>query len=140
MARSRSNDIKLNGFFGGAFMGDMASFSSRGPVKGLGQVKPDISAPGVQVLAACPPASLLGALAAAANPLSRTTSDRWHVDGYAAYCGRSRFDQASASGLVARRCSHRAHQYRDEHAQSDAAAAKPMDRTLPTRSSRKAVG
>lgn len=64
------NDIKLNGFLGGSFMGDMASFSSRGPVRGLGQIKPDISAPGVAVLAACPPASLLGALAAAANPTS----------------------------------------------------------------------
>ncbi|MGZ5434962.1 MAG: S8 family serine peptidase [Pyrinomonadaceae bacterium] len=64
------NEIKLNGFLGGTFMGDMASFSSRGPVRGLGQIKPDISAPGVAVLAACPPASLLGALAAAANPTS----------------------------------------------------------------------
>lgn len=64
------NNIKLNGFFGGTFMGEMASFSSRGPVRGLGQIKPDISAPGVAVLAACPPASLLGALAAAANPTS----------------------------------------------------------------------
>ena len=51
-------------------MGDMASFSSRGPVRGLGQIKPDISAPGVAVLAACPPASLLGALAAVANPMT----------------------------------------------------------------------
>ena len=64
------NDVTLNGFLGGSFMGDMASFSSRGPVRGLGQIKPDISAPGVAVLAACPPASLLGALAAAANPTS----------------------------------------------------------------------
>ncbi|MFZ0750024.1 MAG: S8 family serine peptidase [Pyrinomonadaceae bacterium] len=64
------NEINLNGFLGGTFMGDMASFSSRGPVRGLGQIKPDISAPGVAVLAACPPASLLGALAAAANPTS----------------------------------------------------------------------
>jgi subtilisin family serine protease len=52
------------------FMGDIASFSSRGPVQGLGQVKPDITAPGVQVLAACPPASFLGALAVAASPTS----------------------------------------------------------------------
>jgi subtilisin family serine protease len=64
------NNITLNGFLGGTFMGEMASFSSRGPVRGLGQIKPDISAPGVAVLAACPPASLLGALAAAANPTS----------------------------------------------------------------------
>ncbi|HYH87083.1 MAG TPA: S8 family serine peptidase, partial [Pyrinomonadaceae bacterium] len=45
-----------------AFMGEMGGFSSRGPVRGLGQVKPDISAPGVAVLAAVPPASLLGAI------------------------------------------------------------------------------
>lgn len=45
-----------------AFMGEMGDFSSRGPVRGLGQVKPDISAPGVAVLAAVPPASLLGAI------------------------------------------------------------------------------
>src|ERR1700686_1890446 len=52
------------------FMGDIATFSSRGPVLGYGQVKPDVSAPGVQVLAACPPASVLGALAVAASPTS----------------------------------------------------------------------
>jgi len=62
--------IRMNPTFSDTFMGDMASFSSRGPVRGLGQVKPDISAPGVHVLAACPPASVLGALAVAANPLS----------------------------------------------------------------------
>ncbi len=45
------------------FSPDMAEFSSRGPVEGFGQVKPDISAPGVQVLAAVPPASVLGGLA-----------------------------------------------------------------------------
>ncbi len=64
------NQITLNGFFGGSFMGEMASFSSRGPVRGLGQIKPDVSAPGVAVLAACPPGSLLGALAVVANPTS----------------------------------------------------------------------
>ena len=52
------------------FMGDVAAFSSRGPVQGYGQVKPDVSAPGVQVLAACPPASFLGALAVVASPTS----------------------------------------------------------------------
>ena len=62
--------IRMQPFFSTEFMGEMAGFSSRGPVLGLGQVKPDISAPGVQVYAACPPASLLGALAAAANPLT----------------------------------------------------------------------
>src|SRR5436190_3805452 len=62
--------IRMQPFFSTEFMGEMAGFSSRGPVQGLGQVKPDISAPGVQVYAACPPGSLLGALAAVANPLT----------------------------------------------------------------------
>lgn len=62
--------IRMNPLFSETFMGDMAGFSSRGPVRGFGQVKPDISAPGVQVLAGVPPASLLGALAAADNPLT----------------------------------------------------------------------
>ena len=62
--------IRMQPFFSSEFMGEMAGFSSRGPVQGLGQVKPDVSAPGVQVFAACPPASLLGALATAANPLT----------------------------------------------------------------------
>ena len=62
--------IRMQPFFSSEFMGEMAGFSSRGPVKGLGQVKPDISAPGVQVLAATAPASLLGALAIVANPLT----------------------------------------------------------------------
>jgi subtilisin family serine protease len=55
--------IRMNPTFSDTFVGDMASFSSRGPVRGLGQVKPDISAPGVAVFAAVPPASLLGGLA-----------------------------------------------------------------------------
>ncbi|HEY6189054.1 MAG TPA: S8 family serine peptidase [Pyrinomonadaceae bacterium] len=62
--------IRMNPTFSDSFMGEMAGFSSRGPVQGLGQIKPDVSAPGVQVLAAVPPASLLGALAAAASPTS----------------------------------------------------------------------
>jgi subtilisin family serine protease len=62
--------IRMNPTFSDTFMGEMAGFSSRGPVLGLGQVKPDISAPGVQVLAAVPPASLLGALSAVASPTS----------------------------------------------------------------------
>jgi minor extracellular serine protease Vpr len=57
--------IRLNRFVSDSFMGEMAGFSSRGPVVGLGQVKPDVSAPGVTVLAACPPGSVLGILAAA---------------------------------------------------------------------------
>jgi len=58
------------------FMGDIAGFSNWGPVRGLGQVKPDISAPGVQVLAAVPPASLIGGLAA-----STLDPQYYHLDG-----------------------------------------------------------
>jgi subtilisin family serine protease len=45
----------------------MADFSSRGPVQGFGQVKPDISAPGVDILAAVPPASAIAALSLGAQ-------------------------------------------------------------------------
>ncbi|HEV2915638.1 MAG TPA: S8 family serine peptidase, partial [Pyrinomonadaceae bacterium] len=62
--------IRMNPFLSDKFMGEMAGFSSRGPVRGFGQIKPDVSAPGVAVLAAVPPGSLLGALAAAASPTS----------------------------------------------------------------------
>ena len=55
--------IRINPFLGTTFVGQMAAFSSRGPVQGFGQVKPDVSAPGVNILAAMPPASTLGALA-----------------------------------------------------------------------------
>ncbi len=48
----------------------MASFSSQGPVQGFGQVKPDVSAPGVNILAAAPPASALSALSAGENGLN----------------------------------------------------------------------
>ena len=41
--------IRINPFFGTTFQGQMAGFSSRGPVQGFGQVKPDLSAPGVNV-------------------------------------------------------------------------------------------
>ena len=37
------------------FLPQMAGFSSRGPVQGLGQVKPDVAAPGVDVLSATTP-------------------------------------------------------------------------------------
>lgn len=73
----------------GAFRADIAGFSSRGPVTGFGQVKPDLSAPGVDVLAAVPPASVLGALAAAENgvnygAVSGTSMASPHVAGIAA--------------------------------------------------------
>jgi len=45
----------------------MATFSSMGPVQGFGQVKPDVTAPGVNILAAAPPASALAALGAGEN-------------------------------------------------------------------------
>ncbi|HEX8148188.1 MAG TPA: S8 family serine peptidase [Pyrinomonadaceae bacterium] len=59
-----------------SFSPDMAGFSSRGPVRGFGQVKPDVSAPGVAVLAAVPPGSLLGAIGALEG-----TPNYAHVDG-----------------------------------------------------------
>lgn len=68
--------IRMNPTFSDTFMGDMADFSSRGPVRGLGQVKPDISAPGVQVFAAVPPASLIGGLAA-----TTTEPNYYRLDG-----------------------------------------------------------
>ncbi len=45
--------------------GEIAGFSSRGPVAGLGQIKPDLAAPGEAIVAAVPPASMMGGLAAA---------------------------------------------------------------------------
>jgi hypothetical protein len=59
-----------------SFDASMAGFSSRGPVRGFGQVKPDVSAPGVAVLAAVPPGSLLGAIGALEG-----TPNYAHVDG-----------------------------------------------------------
>lgn len=44
--------IRMNPFLTDVFVGETASFSSRGPVLGLGQVKPDVTAPGVAVLSA----------------------------------------------------------------------------------------
>lgn len=44
--------IRMNPYLTNVFVGETASFSSRGPVLGLGQVKPDVTAPGVEVLSA----------------------------------------------------------------------------------------
>jgi subtilisin family serine protease/PKD repeat protein len=55
-----THPIRLNSFYSDITLN---SSSSRGPVAGFGQVKPDITAPGTSILAAVPPASLLGALA-----------------------------------------------------------------------------
>ncbi len=68
--------IRMNPFSSSTFIGGMGDFSSRGPVKGLGQVKPDVSAPGVAVLAAVPPASVLGAIGTLEN-----TPQYAHLDG-----------------------------------------------------------
>jgi len=77
--------IRLNPFFNNTFVGEMAGFSSRGPVLGFGQVKPDVTAPGVDVLAAVPPASLLGALSAGSyGAISGTSMSSPHVAGVAA--------------------------------------------------------
>ncbi len=47
--------IRISPPDGSMFLPLMAGFSSRGPVRGLGQVKPDVAAPGVDVLAATTP-------------------------------------------------------------------------------------
>lgn len=77
--------IRMNPFFNDTFVGELAGFSSRGPVRGFGQVKPDVSAPGVDVLAAVPPASLLGALSLGNyGSISGTSMSGPHVAGVAA--------------------------------------------------------
>ena len=76
--------IRMNPDFSFPFVGETAIFSSRGPVQGFGQVKPDISAPGVNILAAMPPASLLGALAQGNyGAISGTSMATPHVAGAA---------------------------------------------------------
>jgi subtilisin family serine protease len=50
--------IRINPTLTDLFVGETAGFSSRGPVQGLGQVKPDVTAPGVAIYAAT---SLVGA-------------------------------------------------------------------------------
>ncbi len=44
--------IRINPFLTDVFVGETAGFSSRGPVAGLGQVKPDVTAPGVGIIGA----------------------------------------------------------------------------------------
>ena len=60
-----NNRIRLTGPDPSLYAGEIAGFSSRGPVAGLGQIKPDLAAPGEAIVAAVPPASLMGGLAAA---------------------------------------------------------------------------
>jgi hypothetical protein len=63
--------IRMNPFLSDVFVGETASFSSRGPVLGLGQVKPDVTAPGVGVYAAT---SIVGAPVASMMDPSRYIS------------------------------------------------------------------
>jgi subtilisin family serine protease len=44
--------IRVNPFLNNVFVGETTSFSSRGPVLGLGQVKPDVTAPGLAITSA----------------------------------------------------------------------------------------
>jgi subtilisin family serine protease len=44
--------IRLNPYLNDEFYGSTTSFSSRGPVQGLGQIKPDVTAPGINVVSA----------------------------------------------------------------------------------------
>jgi minor extracellular serine protease Vpr len=84
--------IRLNRFLADSFMGEMAGFSSRGPVVGLGQVKPDVSAPGVTVLAAVPPGSVIGLLAAAdylPGPATLNGAESGNAVNYSAIDGTS---------------------------------------------------
>ena len=87
--------IRLNPFFGTSFMGEIAGFSSRGPVQGFGQVKPDVSAPGVNILAAVPPASVIAGLSAGANGLN-----------YAAISGTSMATPHTAGAVALVRQAH----------------------------------
>jgi subtilisin family serine protease len=73
--------IRLNPFFGQTLMN---STSSRGPVAGFGQVKPDVTGPGTNIMAALPPASLLGVLAQGNyGAISGTSMASPHVAGAA---------------------------------------------------------
>ncbi len=44
--------IRLNPYLDDTFYGTTTAFSSRGPVEGLGQIKPDVTAPGINILSA----------------------------------------------------------------------------------------
>ncbi len=44
--------VRMNPFLTDVFVGETAGFSSRGPVDGLGQIKPDLTAPGVGIIGA----------------------------------------------------------------------------------------
>jgi subtilisin family serine protease/PKD repeat protein len=68
----------------------MATSSSRGPVEGFGQIKPDLSGPGTNILAAVPAPSLLGVLAQGNYAsISGTSMASPHVAGAAALVKQS---------------------------------------------------
>ena len=79
--------VRLKGA-GSAFLAAMNGSTSRGPVAGLGQIKPDLSGPGTNILAAVPPASLLGAVTGSDGltygAVSGTSMASPHVAGAAA--------------------------------------------------------
>ncbi|GJM09728.1 MAG: hypothetical protein DHS20C11_20040 [Lysobacteraceae bacterium] len=70
-----NHSIRLNGKDADLFKGMVTGFSSRGPVAGYGQIKPDIGAPGAAIAAAVPPPSLMGALSATGHGLPYGNSD-----------------------------------------------------------------
>lgn len=85
--------IRINPDWRFPFVGDTTDFSSRGPVQGYGQVKPDVSAPGANILAAMPPASLLGALSQSNyGAISGTSMATPHTAGAAALIKQAHLD------------------------------------------------
>ena len=87
--------IRFNPFFRSGFTGDMTGFSSRGPVAGYGQVKPDVTAPGARILSAT---SMVGAPAVSmADPTRYTAANGTsfsgpHVAGAAALIKQAHLD------------------------------------------------
>lgn len=80
-----TRQIRINPENSALFEPSLAEFSSRGPARQFLQVKPDVTGPGVNVLAAVPPASVLGALAASNyGAISGTSMSSPHVAGVAA--------------------------------------------------------
>ena len=103
------NQVRLNRFLTDGFVGEMAGFSSRGPVAGFGQVKPDVSAPGVSVLAAVPPGSVLSALATAEyapDQNSATRTESTAAPNYFAIDGTSMATPHTAGAVALLRQAH----------------------------------
>ena len=72
---------------------EMGSFSSRGPVLGLGQIKPDVTAPGVSILSATVPAGLMSSPTRYIR-VSGTSMSGPHVAGAAGLVKQSRLGWA----------------------------------------------